>query len=311
MKKLILEKPSKNVSMRFSKVLLLFLISVITFSSCSDKSDSKGSKFNGVQIGVINYSYRSMPDQSLESILGYIVQSGISSAELMIGPAEIYAGIPQGAEPDVIREWRKNVSMDKFMEIKKMFNQQGVNIDILHLGTHTWSDEEIDYAFNVCKTFGAIGITMEISEDAAKKMAPFAEKHNLYVIFHNHLQPGNPDFSFEKHLDYGPNLMLNIDIGHYYGATGKDVKLLLEKLHKRIVSIHVKDKTGPSALEPNKNMPFGQGETGVDEVLQLIRDKKWPIICDIELEYEIPVGSDAVKEVTKCLEYCRAALEEK
>jgi hypothetical protein len=28
----------------------------------------------------------------------------------------------------------------------------------------------------------------------------------------------------------------------------------------------------------------------------------------IELEYEVPQGSDAVKEVAKCLEYCKAAL---
>jgi hypothetical protein len=28
----------------------------------------------------------------------------------------------------------------------------------------------------------------------------------------------------------------------------------------------------------------------------------------IELEYDVPQGSDAVQEVKKCLEYCRQAL---
>ena len=102
--------------------------------------------------------------------------------------------------------------------------------------------------------------------------------------------------------------MLNLDVGHYFGATGKDPKLLIEKLHDRIVSIHIKDKTGPNASKPNTNMPFGEGETGVDEILQFIRDKNWDIACDIELEYEIPEGSNAVKEVSKCLDYCRTAL---
>ena len=41
---------------------------------------------------------------------------------------------------------------------------------------------------------------------------------------------------------------------------------------------------------------------------KLIQDKKWPITCDIELEYTIPEGSDAVKEVVKCVDYCRKAL---
>jgi len=139
-------------------------------------------------------------------------------------------------------------------------------------------------------------------------MAPFTEKHNLFVIFHNHGQPGNPDFSFDKVLAYGPKLMLNLDAGHYFGATGLNPCILIERLHNRIASIHIKDKTGPKASEPNKNQPFGHGETPVVELLQLVQKNKWPITCDIELEYTIPEGSDAVKEVTKCVDYCRKAL---
>jgi sugar phosphate isomerase/epimerase len=52
------------------------------------------SKIEGVQIGTITYSYRSMPDQSAEATLRYILESGISAVELMGGPIESYAGIP-------------------------------------------------------------------------------------------------------------------------------------------------------------------------------------------------------------------------
>jgi sugar phosphate isomerase/epimerase len=179
------------------------------------------------------------------------------------------------------------------------------------LGSHTWSDGEIDYAFNVCKVLGAKGITMEVSEDAAKRMVPFAEKHNLYVIFHNHLQPGDPKFSFDKILSYGTMIMLNFDAGHYVGATGLNPCDLINRIHGRIASIHIKDKTGPKAEEPNKNQEFGKGQTPVNEILQLVQKNKWPINCDIELEYNIPEGSDAVKEVSKCVQYCRAALSSK
>ena len=264
------------------------------------------SKFGGVQVGTITYSYRSMPDQSLEGTLNCIVQSGISSVELMGGPVEEYAGIPRGR--DAVRQWRASVSMDKFKEIKKMFKAKGVAIHILKLGEANWSDEEIDYAFKVCKTLGAKGITMEISEDAAKRMAPFADKHKLYVIFHNHGQPGDPNFSFDRVLAIGSRLMLNFDAGHYYGATGQNPCDLIQRLNKRIVSLHLKDKTGPTANPKDTNKPFGQGQTPVTEMLQLIQKNKWPIMCDIELEYNIPDGSDAVKEVLKCVEYCRKAL---
>ena len=54
------------------------------------------STIDGVRIGTITYSYRSMPDQSAEATLRYIVESGISQIELMNGPAESFAGAPQG-----------------------------------------------------------------------------------------------------------------------------------------------------------------------------------------------------------------------
>ena len=55
------------------------------------------SLIDGVQIGTITYSYRSMLDQSAEATLKYIVDSGISGIELMGGPVESFAGAPTPA----------------------------------------------------------------------------------------------------------------------------------------------------------------------------------------------------------------------
>ncbi len=52
------------------------------------------SKFGNVQIGVITYSYRSMPDQSLEATIKYITGSNVSAVELMDGPLENFLGRP-------------------------------------------------------------------------------------------------------------------------------------------------------------------------------------------------------------------------
>src|SRR5579863_375605 len=49
------------------------------------------SKIKGVQVGTITYSYRSMPDQSAEATLKYVVDSGISAIELMGGPVNDWA----------------------------------------------------------------------------------------------------------------------------------------------------------------------------------------------------------------------------
>jgi hypothetical protein len=59
------------------------------------------SVINGVTIGVITYSYRSMPDQSADATLKYIVDSGISAIELMGGPVESFAGAPSSGRGGV------------------------------------------------------------------------------------------------------------------------------------------------------------------------------------------------------------------
>src|SRR4026208_2456401 len=59
------------------------------------QSAKPNSVFNGVQIGTITYSYRSMSDQSAEATLKYILDSGISAIELMGGPVESFAGAPR------------------------------------------------------------------------------------------------------------------------------------------------------------------------------------------------------------------------
>jgi sugar phosphate isomerase/epimerase len=297
-------------TMRFLKQITKTAMSVAIIAGSmhftAGAAGKPDSKFGGVQIGAITYSFRSMPDQSLAATLDYAVRAGLGSVELMGGPVEQYAGIPD--DRDAVRRWRTTVSMNKFKEIRKMFKDRGVKIDILKLGDAGWSDEEIDYAFKVCKTLGAKGITTEIDEKAAVRLLPFAEKHKLYVILHNHGQPGNPDFSFEKVLSLGGWLMLNFDAGHYFGATGKNPCDVVRRLHSRIASIHLKDKTGKDATPADTNRPWGEGQTPIAEILQLIQKEKWPITCDIELEYDVPAGSDAVAEVRKCVEYCREIL---
>ena len=53
------------------------------------------SQFKGVQVGMITYSFRSLPDQSAEATLKYIKECGISAIELMGDLAESFAGKPE------------------------------------------------------------------------------------------------------------------------------------------------------------------------------------------------------------------------
>ena len=323
----------KNRRTRNLIALSAFVMVLGMMSGCSGsaKKAEVESDYQGVQIGVITYSWRSMPSTP-EDIIKYCKQTGITSLELMGNIAEDFAGAPaRPAWPEnfkelgndekaefrmkleehgkIMSEWRINeASPEKYKELKSMFDEAGIHIHTVKFSPANWSDAEIDYAFESAKVLGAKGVTNEIGLEAAQRLGPFAEKHDMYAVFHNHGQPGDSAFNFEDYLVFSPNNMLNLDVGHYFGATGKNPAELIRKLHERIYSIHLKDKTGISGYPPDTNAPWGQGDTPLSDVLRLIQTNQWDIYCDIELEYEIPEGSNAVIETGKCVSYAKKLL---
>ncbi|MBD0256733.1 MAG: sugar phosphate isomerase/epimerase, partial [Cytophagales bacterium] len=94
--------------------------------------------------------------------------------------------------------------------------------------------------------------------------------------------------------------------GHYTAA-GHDALALLAARHDRIASAHLKDRQNPA--NGKGNLPWGTGDTPLVEVLRLMRRNKYDFPGTVELEYQVPEGSDALKEVAKCVEFCRRALE--
>lgn len=287
------------------------------------------SKFGGVQIGAITYSFRDLSG-GLEATLKACVDAGLSSVELMGTGVEDYLGAPKfpiqrrptrenpwtDAEKksidqytNALKEWRKvNGTPYKYAQLRKKFNDAGVNIHI-YKWTAGNTDEELDYSFKVAKALGAIGITAVANDENARLMGPVAARNGMYAILHNHYQFAEPGFDVDKLLAYSPANMLNFDAGHYFGSTGLNPADFIRKYHTRIASLHLKDKTSATnATQKNTNQVWGQGETPLTEVLQLVRDQKWPIYCDIELEYPVAPWSTSVKEVRTCMQYCRQIL---
>ncbi len=207
-----------------------------------------------------------------------------------------------------MKAWRLSLPMSKFDDVRKMFDTAGIKIHIVKFSPARFSDEEIDYAFKAAKAMGAKGVTEELGMEAVKRLAPFAEKNGLYAIFHTHMQFATPGFSYDPFMAVSPAVMFNFDSGHFFGSTGRHPNTIIEKYHDRIVSVHVKDKTGPNTDPANTNQVWGQGECPIEDILLLVKKNGWPIFCDIELEYDIKPWSNAVKEVKTCVHYARQIL---
>jgi sugar phosphate isomerase/epimerase len=236
----------------------------------------------------------------------------------MDGPIRAYTGIGGGRGPrggngqpaqqppqltDAQRAQQRETQLAKCRELRKMYNDAGVNIHIHKIGFGQ-SDEEIDFNFQVAEALGCVAITTERSEELARRLAPFAEKHKIWVAFHNHTNNVPVIDKPDPILALGQYIGFNLDIGHYFAGTkGLSPIPVIEKYHDRIISLHLKDRTAEG-----RNLSWGKGQTPIKEVLQLLKKEKWPIYADIELEYPVPQGSDSVAEVAICLQYCREAL---
>ncbi len=297
----------------------------------------------GVTLGVITYSFRSMPDQSAEATLQYVLDCGINAVELMGDPAESFAGKPEnpvdrrafyglmrakrdGALTDnqekemaemqermtaynqEVALWRAKVNMDKFAELRKMYNDAGVEIYAFKpaaFGKDN-TDIEIDWGLRAAKNLGASHVTLEHPSDDAwtKKLGAMGAQHKVYIGYHGHEQQ-TPTF-WDTALQQSPYNGLNLDIGHYVAAGNKEPLEIIKQKHDRILSMHVKDRQSPE--HGKGNVLWGTGDTPLTQVLQLMRDNQYKFPATIELEYDVPADSDPITEVRKCMEYCAGAI---
>ena len=260
-----------------------------------------GDGFGGVRVGCITYSYRGEIEDA-RGTLEALLKAGLGETEMMDGPIRRFAGLP-GDVNAVPADADREAILKKCAEMRKLYNDAGVNIHV-HKIPFGKSDEAIDFNFEIARALGCKGITLERSEEAAKRLAPFADKHEIWLGFHNHTNNVPIIDRHDPILDFGEYIGLNLDVGHYFAGTGgKSPIPVLEKYHDRIVNLHLKDRTVDGG-----NLPWGQGKTPIKEVLRLMKQEKWTFPADIELEYPVPKGSTAVAEVVRCAEYCREAL---
>ena len=267
----------------------------------------------GVDISVITYSFQP-GSEDMNTIIQYCVDSNSDNIELMGNHVERSVGMPRSRKDSAA--WRANVSMNEFNKVKKVFDQKGINIFAYkpYCMSPRNKDEEIEYAMKATKALGADYVTAELTDETnTKRISYYAEKHNVNVGYHGHLQ--STDIAWDFALGNSKNNYINLDIGHYIAVGGDNTKETLLKFiennHDRICSLHLKDRNAPTEINPDDrdNQIWGKGDTPIKEVLSLMQKNSYGFTATIEREYPIPDGSNAVQEVIRCMDYCKSVLE--
>src|SRR3984893_3291490 len=285
------------------------------------------SRIGGVQIGAITYSFKQDVRKPVE-IIPDLLKIGLSSVELMSDDAELMAGAPlilnfgfgakltseqQAAVEESQRkrlDWRAKTSAAAYQRVRKMFDDAGINLDILCYNMFAnIADDEIDYAFRMAQAMKVGAISSSSTVAVARLVAQLADKYKILWGGHGHTAVNDPNEfatpeSFELIMSLSKYIGVNLDIGHFTAANYNPIPFI-QKHHARITNLHLKDRkknNGPI-------VPWGQGDTPIKEVLQLMRKEKYSFPANIELEYPIPEGSDSVKEIARCYEFARKCLE--
>jgi len=256
------------------------------------------SKVDGVMIGAQTYSFR---DRSLDDCLTAMKDIGL-------GYAELYQGHVEPKDKEHLKAWRANPPLDQIKAVRKKFDDAGIDLYAFNYSFRSdWSDDEIEKGFIMAKALGTNRITASANVDASPRIDKYAEQYKIYVAFHNHDSMKKNEFStpgdWKAAMDgRSKYICINLDIGHFTAANFDPVSFV-EEHHGQILTLHIKDRK----KDHGPNMPFGQGDTNIKGVLQLLKTKKYPIPANIEYEYGKP-GMDTVAEVRRCFEYCKAAL---
>lgn len=298
------------------------------------------SKFGGVQIGIIvaPYNFPSIPlaaDKFLETLL----RLNISAVEMQDMRVEAYAGAPdlrsqsgtastpqqpltreeraaaQEKNAQELQAWRANSGpavLGKYKSLRKLYRDAGVEIYAFRIANTTekelkdMPDAAYNYFFNSAKALGADQITVELPADPAvsQRIGNFAAAHRLRVGYHNHTQVNAN--SWDVALSQSPYNGINFDVGHYAAATSSSPIPFIKEHHDRITCLHLKDRK--YRVNGGQNMPWGQGDTPVAAILQLMKTERYGFPAGIEFEYPIPAGSTVQAEIQKCVEFCRNAL---
>jgi len=274
---------------------------------------------SGVRLGVQTYSFRELtrpPGGDLvDPIIAAMKECGLTECELWAPqiepPSPFGRGRPTPEQAQQAREaaktWRLETPIDHFRAIQKKFEGAGMTIYAFNYSpNNSFTDAEIDRGFEMAKALGAEIITASATIEAARRMAPFAAKHKMPVAMHNHSNVTDPNEfatleSLATALTLSPLFRINLDIGHFTAANYDAVAYIREH-HARITNLHLKDRK----KEQGPNTAWGTGDTPIRQVLQLLKQERWPIRAYIEYEHNGEAGP--VDEVKKCFAFAKSAL---
>ena len=291
---------------------------------------------SGVRVGVATYSYRDLLRTPGQDNVGDVIRAlqfagateielssantepaGPNSGPAVPPPPSAYPPPITAPKPEEVaaaklavrndlRRWRLATPAGNYAAVRGKFQSAGISLFAYRVDyDKQFTDQEIEVTFQQAKALG-VGLMASLTTlSSARRLAPFAEKHQMTVALTTRptrrIRCIATPQSFRVALGISKNFRLNLDIGHFTAANHEALAFIQEN-HASISHIQIKDRT----RNGGGNEQFGEGDTPIKDVLTLVKEKKLPIPVFVEYEY-LGLGTPQ-EEVRKCVAYVKAAL---
>ncbi len=289
----------------------------------------RGASGSSVRVGASTESFHEFPRKpgrdNVDEVIAALRAAGVTEIDLASVNTEApspdtglppppppgpYGGPPAGFTPaelaareralrDNLRKWRMATPASHYAELKNRFQAAGITVYAMSFQhDDAFTDDEIEATFGHAKALGVEVISSRAALPMARRLVPFAESHAMRVAFRNGRETAAQISTIAA---LSPRFRVNLDIGNFTAANQESVAFIQEN-HEKITHLIVKDRT----RNGGGNEPFGSGDTPIQPVLALLRDKHYGIRAYVDYEY-VGLGTPQ-EEIRKCLAYVKAAL---
>ncbi|HLG15406.1 MAG TPA: sugar phosphate isomerase/epimerase [Blastocatellia bacterium] len=281
-----------NLSRRQFGLGLLGSLAGLNLQSSTNKP--KPSVFGGIEVGVQSYTFRAF---TVDKMIEAMKAIGLASVELWDG----HLHPMRASEAD-------------FKAVKKQFDDAGIKVSAYCVNFPVnANDEYLDRGFNGALLLGTNVMTASVRKPIIPKLDQWCVKYKVKLGLHNHWFgykgfTGDRSQEFETPDDWATALKgasqylsINLDIGHFFAA-GFDPVGFIREHHRRIVSLHIKDR---DLDEDRTQRRFGQGKTPIVESMKLLKKIKFRYAANIEYE---PESKDPTEGTRDAFEFVKRAL---
>jgi sugar phosphate isomerase/epimerase len=217
---------------------------------------------------------------------------------IVLTPEEMAATNAEARQ--ALRAWRATTAPAFFGQVRAKLAAAGLTVHACSVNfNESFTGDEIDATLRQVKALGASRVRSPLTMADARRLAPFAERHQVSIAIHNQVD-GNRAGAIDtprlaEALALSPAFGLALDIGNLT-ASNCDAVAELRQHQSRLSHVIVKDRLRNGGA----SQPFGEGDTPIKAVLDLLAAS--PAIPAM-VEYDYVGLRSPVEEVRASLAY--------